>query len=451
MSYDVLVIGAGSGGLSTATSAANYGAKVAIVESNYLGGTCVNRGCIPKKLMIQAADFVEQQTVARSFCWSNVEGSFDWAAFKSTMHQHLDDLRQSQQESLQDAGVDIVRGTAQFIDGYQVQVGDQILDAEHTVIAVGGSPTVPDIPGSEFALTSKDMFHLPQLPQHIGIVGGGYIGIEFSHIFARLGVKVTLIDTSQQVLSGFDDSLRTIAHAGLERLGVTFIPQKTCSEIVADGSQRVMTLSSKDEDDEAQTVSTDMVLMAVGRSPNLEALNLEKAGVDLKDGNIAVDDYGQTSQPSIYAVGDCIGRLPLTPAAIAEGEAVAKTICCKQPTATDYRWIPSAVFGVPPLATVGWSEAEAKQQLGDDLETYEQRFVPLHHSLMQNAQNALIKWLACQSTGQIVGVHAAGNEAPDMIQGLIPALQKGLTLAELKLVSGIHPTSGEELFVVPKE
>lgn len=447
--FDVLVIGAGSGGLAAAKKAAGLGARVAIAESRSFGGTCVNRGCVPKKLLVNAAEFVNEQQVAASLKWTNSTDSLDWLNLQVAIAEHLQGIRQSQQESVQDAGVHIVRGVARLLDEQRVDVDGQTIEAKHIIIAVGGSPTVPDMPGKELALTSPDMFQLTSLPKRLAIVGGGYIGVEFAHIFALLGTQVTLIDTDKQVLAGFDPVLREAAHTGLADIGVEFIPEMTGKEIEQAGEQRRLYLSGSDQ--ESNTLTVDQVLLAVGRSPNLSPLNLEAAGVKVENGKIVVDEYGQTSQPSIYAVGDCVGRIPLTPVAIAEGNAVAQTIC-RQATSVDYRWIPSAVFGMPPLATVGWSESEAKEHLGDDaVETVSQTFTPLKYSLMADPHKSVIKLVTNAQTQQIMGVHLAGDQAPEIIQGLVPALKQGLTRQELTQTIAIHPTSAEELFCLPPE
>lgn len=444
MAYDLIVIGAGSGGLAAAKAAAACGVSVAIAEPNELGGTCVNRGCIPKKLMVQAATFVEHQKIAEVHGWVNPAGLFEWEHLRSSMEQHLEKLRQSQRQTLKDANVEIIAGAAQFVDAQTVTVGDRTIQAKHIIIAAGSRPTLPDIPGVELALTSKDMFRLEQLPASLAIVGGGYIGVEFSCLLAQLGTRVTLVDTSAQVLSGFDAALRGFVQERLERLNIRFIGQAKCKAIEANNSMLKLSLSGE----HSQEVEAEKVLMAVGRTPNVDSLGLETAGIDLNGGYVAVDEYGQTSQNSVYAIGDCVGRLPLTPVAIAEGEAVVKTIFQQQPTSVDYRWIPSAVFSTPPVASVGWSEATAKEQIGDDVQTICNTFTPLSHSLMSEPPNGLIKLVVHKTSRQILGVHIAGKQAPDLIQGLILSLLRGLTMDELVDTPGIHPTFGEELFAL---
>lgn len=443
--YDILVIGGGSGGLATAKQAASLGATVAIAESRALGGTCVNRGCVPKKLMVNAASFASQQKVAQSFHWDDTPASLNWQALQTAIQDHISQIRQSQQETLTEAGIDILRGTAQFIDAHQLTINDCQVTAHHVVIAVGGAPIVPDMEGQDLVLTSPDMFQLTTLPKHMAVVGGGYIGVEFSHILVLLGTQVTLIDTDKQVLSGFDPTLRSAVQEGLQALGVKFIAESRCAAVRQAADHKVLSLTGSTK----TAITADEILFAVGRSPNLSRLNLERANVQVSDGKIVADAYGQTSQPNIYAVGDCVERLPLTPVAIAEGEAVARTICQRQPIAVDYRWIPSAVFGAPFVATVGWSEAMAQDKLGaDNVQTQCHTFVPLSHSLLPTPQQSLIKLVIDRQTEQVVGVHMAGDQAPNMLQGLIPALRRGLTSTELFRTVGIHPTAAEEIFSV---
>lgn len=285
MDYDVLVIGAGSGGLATAKAAAAHGAKVAISEPNQLGGTCVNRGCVPKKLMVQAAEFVAEQRAAKSYGWHDLHSRFDWSALRTGISQHIQDLNESQQQGLEAAGIERFTAAAKFADAHTVELGGENVTAEHIVIAVGSRPTRPDIPGIESALTSKDIFQLEALPQTLAIVGGGYIGVELGCILTQLGVQTTLIDTSSKVLSGFDDTLRTFVQDHLTELGIQVILEATCAAIETKGSGVTLKLSGQ-----GQPLSTDAVLIAVGRSPNLAGLNLEGAGIQVSDGYVATKE-----------------------------------------------------------------------------------------------------------------------------------------------------------------
>lgn len=444
--YDIVVLGGGSGGLATAKTAATCGAKVAIAEPVALGGTCINRGCVPKKLMVYAANFARQRQSAKAYGWRDLSGSFDWSAFKATMTAHIQKLRQSQQDSLQSLGIEVLPERAKFVDRHTVQVGDRQITANNFVLAVGGHPILPGIPGAELALTSKDMFHLEHLPKRFAIVGGGYIGIEFGHFLAQLGSQVTIIDLQPQILAGFETDLRAFVQENLQHLGITFLPETTCKQISEKAGQRVLSLAGKFE----QTLSVDAVLMAVGRAPNFAGLGLENAGVKLNEGQLVVDEQYRTSHPAIYAIGDCVGRLPLTPVAIAEGKAVAQTICRQTPTVVDYRWTPSAVFSAPPVATVGWSESKAKHEYGEDVEVTSKAFVPLHQSFQESPQKFFIKCVSRQSSGEILGLHIAGDNAPEVIQGFIPMLRQQLTVSRLVETIGIHPTSAEELFSLSK-
>ncbi|MBE9098642.1 dihydrolipoyl dehydrogenase family protein [Vacuolonema iberomarrocanum] len=442
MTYDILVLGGGSGGLAAAKAAAKHGAKVAIAEPKALGGTCVNRGCVPKKLMVYAADFAKQQQEAKAYGWKEVGGSFEWETFKPAMHDRIQTLRQIQEKSLRELNIDLLPHSASFVGPNTVQVGDRQVEATNIIIAVGGRPVMLDFPGADLALTSKDMFQLEKLPQRFAVIGGGYIGVEFGHFLAQMGSQVTIVDKNPHILDGFEEDLRIFVEENFDRLGITFLPETSCEEIKKQKESLTMTLTGKC----AQTLSADTVLMAVGRAPNFDQLNIEKAGIELKDGQLTVDEHYRTAQPSIFAIGDCIGRLPLTPVAIAEGEAVVKTICQKQPSQVAYQWIPSAVFSAPPVATVGWSESEAREHLGDDVEAIANSFTPLDQSLQQFSQEFLIKAVLQKSSGKIVGLHFAGNEAPELLQGIIPALKNGLTHDELIATIGIHPTSAEEIF-----
>lgn len=443
--FDVLVIGAGSGGLATAKAASQRGLRVAIAEAQAVGGTCVNRGCVPKKLMLTAATFRRQQQQAIANGWQTT-AAFHWPTLRTAMHGHIEHLQQSYQSTLADCHVELMAGQATFLDPHTVAVGDRQVTARTVVLAVGSRPRLLDIPGVELAITSDDVFQLDALPPRLAIIGGGYIGVELSHILHQLGVQVKLVETSAKVLSGFDDALREAAQAGLEQQQIELWLDASCQAIAKTAAGLAVTLTADQPD---PTFTVDAVLMAVGRSPNLDGLNLEAAEVERDDqGALIVDDCGQTSQAHIYAIGDCVARLPLTPVAIAEGQAVVQTICTQQPTSVDYRWIPSAVFSQPQLAAAGWTEATARAQLNDDVEVVTHSFTPLPEALQAEKQAAFIKAVVQASTQQVVGLHIAGTDAPELLQGLLPSLKRGLTQADLTATVGIHPTAGEELFAL---
>ncbi|MEM8716370.1 MAG: FAD-dependent oxidoreductase [Cyanobacteria bacterium P01_G01_bin.4] len=379
MVYDLLVIGAGSGGLSVAKTASKYGAKVAIAEASSVGGTCVNRGCIPKKLAFYAASFLEQQQIASRYGWTSDDSSFDWNSLAISIAQNLDGLRQTQQETLQEDNIELIRGTARFVDEHTVAIKDRHVKAHNIAISVGSKPIMPGIPGSEFALDSSDMFQLEELPKRLAVVGGGYIGVEFSSILSRLGAEITLIDTDPHLLGGFDRHLQDFVKQRLQNSGVAVILQSQCKAIEKDSETLNLQISNR----ESVLTGFDAVLMAVGREPNLQSLQIQKAGIELNDSKyIAVDNCYRTIQPHIYAIGDCVGRMPLTPVAIAEGEVVATTLFSEDSDAVDYRWIPSAVFNHPPIATVGWSEDDARKKSNAEVGTKCQWFTPLRESLL---------------------------------------------------------------------
>lgn len=439
--YDLLVIGAGSAGLSAAQTAAGYGVRVAIADPGPVGGTCVNRGCVPKKLMVYASQFARQRDLARNYGWVDPGGSFDWPALRVAIEQELTHLQQTYRARLTRSGVTVLDCPAHFLDTHQVALGNRKVFVDKVIIATGAKPVKPNLPGIDCGLTSRDIFSLEALPQQITIVGGGYIGSEFSNIFCTLGSQVNLIERSQLILDGFDQTIRETLHQSLMDQGVRVLGGTSLEAIDQTETETRLTLSGQCHD----TLITDTLLLALGRTPDLEGLNLEAAGVEVEQKAIAVDDYSRTSQPTIFAIGDCTNRVPLTPVAKAEGAAAAHTLFGPQPRQVSYRWVPSAVFCAPEAATVGWTEAEARDQ-GVEPEVYCDRFVPLHYALSPQKQASLIKLVVDGRSGQIVGVHMVGDGVAENLQGLIPALKQGLTLAELKGTIGIHPTSGEELF-----
>lgn len=440
--YDLLVIGAGSAGLAAAKTAAKHGAQVAIADPGPLGGTCVNRGCVPKKFMVFAADFARQQHLAKNYGWTERSGQFDWSILRTAMEQALENLRQSYQSTLSEAGITRFNSAARFLDPHQLSLGDRTLTADKVIIATGAKPLKPDIAGIDCGLTSRDIFHLKELPEQLTIVGGGYIGVEFSNIFRTLGCQVTLIDENDLILTGFDQDIRQTLHQSLQDQGVRLLP-KTSLEGVTKGSGEIqIQLSGQCQD----TLVADTLLLALGRVPNIDTLNLEAAGVEVKQGAIAVDHYSRTSQSSILAIGDCTDRVPLTPVAKAEGTAAAKTLFGNEPQSVSYRWVPSAVFCSPEVATVGWTEAEAREQSDSDIEVYRHCFTPLRFMLSSQQQQTLIKIVVEKPSQKILGMHMVGYEVAEMIQGYLPALRRGLTVAELAETIGLHPTSGEEVF-----
>lgn len=440
--YDLLVIGGGSAGLATAQRAARYGATVAVVEQGQLGGVCVNRGCVPKKLMVYAADVAHWLEAAADYGWQIGQASFHWRSFLTARDQVLEAIRQSYTQKLKDAGITMLHGHAAFVDPHHVTVANRRISAQTIVIAVGGQPLKPDISGIEAALTSREMFGVDALPQQMAILGGGYIGVEFAHVLARFGVEITLLNHEECLLTGFDQDLSATVQQGLEQLGVKVLCNTTITSMQPQGDGFEVTLDGSRSD----SLMVDQVLCATGRKVNLDGLNLEQAGVTIDQKAIAVDEYSRTSQPHIYAVGDCTNRMPLTPVARAEGIAVAETVFGPTPRCIDYTWVPSAVFAHPEAATVGLTEADARQQHGNDIQCHHQEFRPLFNRIGKRPSSALLKLVTQRSSGRVLGVHAVFDGAAEAIQGLALALKQGITQSDLEAMIGIHPTALEELF-----
>ncbi len=438
--YDFLIIGAGTGGMAAAKKAANYGMKVAVIEREKVGGTCLNRGCTPKKLMVYGADFALKEPLASSYSWDKCDRQVDWSNLMKNIHNRLDAISNSFKETFAEKGIDLIYGDAKFTGNNTVKVKDQEITADKILIAVGGHPIKPDFPGSDLAITSRGMFQLDRIPKKLAIVGGGYIGVEFASIMNAFGSEVVFMDTSELILSGFDQELRTTVQQGLIDRGIEFIGETTAEKIEQQGEQLKLHLDS------GKTILADQVLLATGRAPNTKTLDLDQAGVKTGDkGEIKVDEYCRTQNQHIYAVGDCIDRVPLTPVAKAEAEAVVETLYGKKPISINYADVPSAVFSRPEAATIGLSESEARDKY-DQVKCYCDRTTPMLYSLADDAQQEkiTIKLVVVGEEEKIVGVHMVGEHAADMIQCLAVAIRKGITKQDLDDSFGIHPTIGEE-------
>ena len=442
--YDLFIIGGGSAGVAAAKRAAAYGVKVAIAESKDFGGTCVNRGCVAKRLMVYAADFPRHFEAATHYGWSECETQFDWNRFAPKMRDYIEKLSRSSLENLQEKGIDLFSDRATLIDAHTVQVGDRQITTDKMLIAVGGQPSRPKIPGIELALISDDMFDLQKLPEKIAILGGGYIGIEFGSVLCGLGCEVTIIDVSEHILDGFDFEIQTAVQHGLKQRGIQFFTGTTVKTLEQAGDLIQLTLSG---DHCPESIAADVVLCAIGRKPNLENLNLEAAGVEVQDGAIAVDQYSRTSQPNIYAVGDCTSRLQLTPVAKAEGKAAIDTMFGDASESIDYQWVPYAVCARPEAASIGMSEDQAREKLGDAVQCYRAEFEPLFHALAAD-ETAQFKLIVDRTSDRVVGVHMVGDRAAEIIQTLAVAVRLGITRDQLQHTIGIHPTEAEELYVL---
>ncbi|MBU0726101.1 MAG: glutathione-disulfide reductase [Alphaproteobacteria bacterium] len=442
--YDLFVIGAGSGGVRASRISARHGARVAICEDFRVGGTCVIRGCVPKKLLTYAAHFHEDFEDAAGFGWTIGETAHDWKALISNKNTEIDRLNAIYIRLLKDAGVELIEGRGSLVDDHTVKVGDATYTAGTILIATGGWPEMPDIPGIEHALTSNEALELDSLPRRVVIVGGGFIAVEFAGIFNGLGSDVTLAIRRDLPLRGFDEDIRAGLAEELTKKGITIAPNTTITSIekTADGFS-LMT-------DSEEIIECDAVMYATGRMPNTKGLGLEEVGVHVnKKGAIAVDEYSRTTVENIYAVGDVTDRIALTPVALAEGHAFADTVFGKKPRAVDHSNVASAVFSHPPISSVGLTEAQAREQY-EAVDTYVSRFKPMKHTLSGRDERSLMKLVVDRATDRVVGCHMLGADAPEIVQGLAIALKAGATKADFDATIGIHPTAAEE-FVTMRE
>ncbi|MFP4221091.1 MAG: glutathione-disulfide reductase [Phormidium sp.] len=439
--FDLFVIGAGSGGIATARRAAEYGAKVGIAEDDRLGGTCVNRGCVPKKLMVYASHFPEHFHDAVGYGWSAVQSQLDWPKMIKAVNDEVTRLNGIYQKMLDKSEVQVFRESARFVDSHTIQVGDRQITAEKILIAVGGKPVKPAIPGLEHAITSDEMFHLPQQPKHLVVLGGGYIGVEFACILKGLGSEVTVVIRREKILNGFDEDLRDSIQEGMANHGIRILNNTNITSVEKrdDGS---LTLNL--DSDEGSIVADTITLSATGRKPRLEGLGLENTKVEVKKGAIAVDHYSQTAEPHIFAVGDCTDRVNLTPVAINEGRVFADTHFGGKSREMSYENIPTAVFSSPEAATVGLTEAEAREQYGDAVQVYRSKFRPMYHTLGGRNERTLMKLVVDRNSDRVLGAHMVGETAAEIIQGVAIAVKMGATKADFDATIGIHPSSAEE-------
>ena len=442
--YDLFTIGAGSGGVRASRMSAVYGAKVAVAEERKLGGTCVNVGCIPKKLLVYASHFNEEFEDAAGFGWSVGERRFDWTKLIANKDKEIDRLNGVYKRVLENAGAEIIYGTARIIDPHTVTVGDKKCSARYILVATGGRPDIPKFPGFEHAITSNEAFYLPALPRSIVIVGGGYIGVEFAGIFHGMGTRVTLVHRRALLLSGFDDDVREALGREMQKKGIDLRMQTTIQRIDKTKDGLRITLANGD------ILEAERIMFATGRSPNTAGLGLEQAGVKLNErGAIIVDRQSRSTTPSIYAIGDCTERRNLTPVAIAEGRALAETLFNHNPMQLSYENLPSAVFSQPNVGTVGLTEGQARERYGR-IDVYRASFKPLKHTLTGRNELITMKLVVDAATDRVLGCHMVGPDAGEIIQGLAVALTCGATKAHFDATLGIHPTAAEE-FVTMRE
>lgn len=437
--YDYFVIGAGSGGVRSARIAATHGAKVGIAEGRHYGGTCVNVGCVPKKLFSYASDYGPAFEDARGYGWNAENITFDWPTLVANKNKEISRLNGIYQNLLKNAGVTAYDGMASFKDDHTLVVNGEEITADKILIATGGKPRQPSYDGAEHAIISDDAFYLEKLPEHVLIEGGGYIGVEFAHIFHGLGVKVSLIHRGDQILRGFDQDIRDFLASEMEKQQINLILEENIAKITQNNDKYTVFTDKKQE------IECDLVFSAIGRVPNTRNIGLKEIGIEMKDnGEMIVNDQYQTNIPHIYAVGDVTDSLDLTPVALAEGHVLADRLFNKQnDRAVTYNNIPTAVFSNPPIGTVGLSEEDAKSK-GYDIEIYKSDFKPMRHSLSGRDERTLMKLIIDKKTDKILGAHMCGLDAAEIMQGIGIAMQCGATKADFDRTIGIHPTSAEE-------
>lgn len=437
--FDLFVIGAGSGGVRAARFSADRGARVAVAEDRYLGGTCVNVGCVPKKLFVYAAHFRdEMEDATRGYGWKVDGVSFDWPTLRDNKTREIERLNGIYDGLLGGAGVKHVEGRATILDAHTVEVEGTRYSAENILVATGGWPSVPNFPGSDLAITSNEVFYLDELPKKVLIVGGGYIAVEFACIFHGLGVDVTQLYRGPLFLRGFDEDVRShLAEQVLAKgIDLRFNENVTAIEKVGSGFRATLTDGSQ--------LEADQILYATGRHPNSGDLGLEKAGVELAtDGAIRVDDFSRTNVPSIWAIGDVTNRINLTPVAIHEGVCLSETLFGGKPTSPVHENVPAAVFSQPPVGTVGLTEEQARKRFSE-IDVYRSSFRALRHTLTDGAERTLMKLIVDHESDRVVGLHMVGPEAGEIVQGFAVAIKAGARKSDFDATLGIHPTSAEE-------
>lgn len=435
--YDLLVVGAGSGGVRAARVSAELGARVAIAEMDRAGGTCVNVGCIPKKLLVYGSHFAYDLSDARGYGWTT-ESTFDWAMLRANKDREIARLNALYEALLSRAGVELLRGRARLLDHHTVDIGGKPYSAARILIATGARPVLPDIPGREHALTSNAVFSLEDLPARVMVVGAGYVALELGSVLRAVGVDVTLVHRGEEILRGFDRDLRCHLHDELEAKGMRILLNTRVERLGRSGSAFEARLST------GEILETDFPMFAIGRRPNIDGLGLEQIGVEIGSrGGVVVNDDFTSSVPTIHAVGDVTDHIQLTPVAVAEGMHFAHHFFGQGEHRIDYMSIPTAVFCQPELATVGLTEAEAWHRC-QDVRVYKSVFTPLKLTLSDRKEHTIVKLVVDASNDRVIGCHMAGHGAAEIIQGLAVAIKAGATKAQFDATIGIHPTSAEE-------
>lgn len=442
--YDFFVIGAGSGGVRAARTAAQLGVRVAVADDAPLGGTCVNLGCVPKKLYSFAAHYAEAFEESHGYGWSGLTPAFDWELLKANRATEISRLNTAYANLLEGAGVTVLLGRAQVVGPNEVAVGGRVHTARHILVATGGWPVVPTLPGSDLAITSNQIFDLPHFPRHLVVIGGGYIACEFASIFRGLGAQVTLLFRGEHVLRGFDAELREFVGIEMRKKGIELRTLAGIERIAHESGRLHVTLR------DGANIAADTVMAATGRVPNTEGLGLEKAGVELAaNGAVLVDQHYRTNVPSIHAVGDVIDRVHLTPVALAEAMALVDHLFGTSRRSVDYGLIPTAVFTHPNIGSVGLTEDEARAKFGE-VRVFRSAFKALRHTLSGSTERSLMKLVVDAATDRVVGLHMVGADAGETVQGFAVAMMAGATKATFDATLGIHPTVAEE-FVTMRE
>ena len=440
--YDLIAIGGGSGGLAVAENAALLGKKVAVIEASRIGGTCVNNGCVPKKVMWYAAHLAHAVDDANAFGVPALRGQTDWTKLVTAREQYIENINRYWNGYVDDSGIDRIHGYARFIDARTVEVNDQYYHADHIVIATGGQPIVPPVPGAEYGITSDGFFALQEQPRRVAVIGGGYIGVELSGVLNALDSNVTIIALEDRLMERFDPMISTVLEKEMRTQGIQV---RTGFQVTAlTKSAEGLVVHSADDQ---HIAAFDTVIWAVGRRPNTAQLGLEAAGVNVTpNGIIPVDAYENTNVPGIYAIGDVTGKVPLTPVAIAAGRKLAERLFNNKPDSkVDYDNVPSVVFSHPPIGTVGITENEARQRYADKVTVYKSEFTPMRHALSADGMTTAMKLVCAGEDEKVVGIHMIGDYVDEMLQGFAVAMKMGATKADFDSTIAIHPSSAEEL------
>src|SRR5271165_6633822 len=442
--FDMFTIGAGSGGVASSRRAGSYGARVAICEESRVGGTCVIRGCVPKKLLVYGAQFADAFADAAGFGWAVPVPSFDWPALIDAKDREIERLSQIYRSMLKNSAVELIEGRGVLVDPHTVEIDGRAYTADKILIATGSHPTVPDIPGIKHVISSNEALDLPQLPRRIVIVGGGYIAVEFAGIFNGFGAEVVELIRREELLFGFDDDIRIALAQEMRGRGIEIHARTQVARIEKEEHGYSVTTTA------GNTIETDLVMYATGRRPNTKGMGLGEVGVRINEaGAVIVDEWQRSSVPNIYAIGDVTDRINLTPVAIAEGRAIAETLFNDNPTKLDHANVPSAVFSQPPIGAVGLSEEHARREY-NEVDVYMARFKPMKNTLSGREERTLMKLVVDARSDRVLGCHMLGPDAPEIIQGLAVAVKCGATKRQFDQTVGIHPSAAEE-FVTMRE